>query len=248
MELYNKPIKTIKAADLIVKEIWQLILDGRLSPGDRLPPEHELMAQFQVSKLTLREALQTLEAYGHITRKRGAIGGSVVLDILPDNGINFIINYLRMKKLSLESLIRARALLEPLIAEEAARNIRPDGAKKLQENLDNHVRDMQVKGCSKSGWLFYLILAEISGNEVLLIVEEILVRLLLDAEFALGISDIESSEEQKPYNENTLKHQQRIAEAVIGGDPEEARRRMLRLREEWARLIRGIAAKRTSKK
>src|SRR5690242_7962008 len=74
-----RPIKKQKASDLIVEEIWKLILSGKLKPGDRLPPEHTLVERFQVSKVTLREALQTLETYGHITRRRGPGGGSVVL-------------------------------------------------------------------------------------------------------------------------------------------------------------------------
>ena len=36
------PIKQTKASDLIVREIWNLILTGDLKPGDKLPPEREL--------------------------------------------------------------------------------------------------------------------------------------------------------------------------------------------------------------
>ena len=37
-----KPIKQTKTSDLIVREIWNLILKGDLKPGDKLPPEREL--------------------------------------------------------------------------------------------------------------------------------------------------------------------------------------------------------------
>jgi GntR family transcriptional repressor for pyruvate dehydrogenase complex len=56
------PIRKAKASDLIVEEIWAAILNGELKPGEKLPPERELVEQFAVSKVTLREALQSLEA------------------------------------------------------------------------------------------------------------------------------------------------------------------------------------------
>ena len=39
-----------------------MILEGSLQPGQKLPPERELAIQFQVSRPSLREAIQRLEA------------------------------------------------------------------------------------------------------------------------------------------------------------------------------------------
>lgn len=47
------------------------ILTGQLEPGDRLPKETELAAQFGVSQITVRSALAHLEAEGLITRHSG---------------------------------------------------------------------------------------------------------------------------------------------------------------------------------
>jgi GntR family transcriptional regulator len=47
------------------------ILDGRWRVGDRLPPERELAAQHQVSRSTLREALEELERASLIVRHQG---------------------------------------------------------------------------------------------------------------------------------------------------------------------------------
>ncbi len=51
-----------KLADAIVAELEQMILEGSLQPGQKLPPERELAIQFQVSRPSLREAIQRLEA------------------------------------------------------------------------------------------------------------------------------------------------------------------------------------------
>ena len=64
-----------------------------------------------------------MESYGHITRKRGAKGGPVVLNIVPDNGINLLIKYLKLEKYSMDDLFASRLFIEPEIANLAAQNI-----------------------------------------------------------------------------------------------------------------------------
>ena len=54
------------------------IEDGRLAPGDRLPSERELAERFGVSRMTLRQALGTLEAAGRVVRSQGRYGGTFV--------------------------------------------------------------------------------------------------------------------------------------------------------------------------
>ncbi len=48
------------------------ILTGKLSPGDRLPTEKDLMAQFDCSRMTVNKALSSLVAAGLIERKKKA--------------------------------------------------------------------------------------------------------------------------------------------------------------------------------
>lgn len=51
---------------------------GKLHPDDKLPPEEELAAALGVSRMTLRQALGSLEARGYIERRRGRSGGNFV--------------------------------------------------------------------------------------------------------------------------------------------------------------------------
>lgn len=51
---------------------------GRVRPGDKLPPEEELAGALGVSRMTLRQALGSLEARGYIERRRGRSGGNFV--------------------------------------------------------------------------------------------------------------------------------------------------------------------------
>jgi GntR family transcriptional regulator, transcriptional repressor for pyruvate dehydrogenase complex len=217
-----RPVRKQKASDLIVEEIWKLILEGKLKPGDRLPPEHTLVERFQVSKVTLREALQTLETYGHITRKRGPGGGSTVLDIAPTKGISLLANYLSLSNLSIEQLMEARLQIDPLVAELAAARMTPEAVERLEKLLRDHEEDFKLHGGSKRGWEFYILLAELTGNQILKVVEELLIRLFMDIEFSLSIGDIGMTQEEIEYNAAVLPTNRRIAAAVASGDPRQA--------------------------
>jgi GntR family transcriptional regulator len=62
----------------IVAHIERAIAAGELGPGDRLPSERELAAEHGVSRMTVRQALQTLESRGLLRRAIGRSGGSFV--------------------------------------------------------------------------------------------------------------------------------------------------------------------------
>lgn len=62
----------------IIARIEQAIADGELRPGDRLPAERALAEEHGVSRMTVRQALQTLESRGLLRRAIGRNGGSFV--------------------------------------------------------------------------------------------------------------------------------------------------------------------------
>jgi GntR family transcriptional regulator len=64
----------------ISAEIEREIARGALRPGDRLPPERTLAEEYGVSRMTVRQALQTLESRGLLRRAVGRSGGSFVAE------------------------------------------------------------------------------------------------------------------------------------------------------------------------
>ena len=50
-----------RISEIIVEQIRLLMRQGQLKPGDRLPPERDLCERFGVSRVTVREALRTLD-------------------------------------------------------------------------------------------------------------------------------------------------------------------------------------------
>lgn len=65
-----EPVKRSNVTDSIVNQIKELVLQGKLNKGDKLPPERELMNLFEVGRPSLREALKVLEAQGLIEKKQ----------------------------------------------------------------------------------------------------------------------------------------------------------------------------------
>jgi len=66
-----------KLANTLIKKIES----GRLSIGDKMPSELDLMEQYKVSRFTVREAVRVLEQAGRVSRARGS--GTVVTSERP---------------------------------------------------------------------------------------------------------------------------------------------------------------------
>jgi DNA-binding FadR family transcriptional regulator len=66
-----KTVKRSKIRDVVASRLKTFIRDENLRPGDRLPTETELAAQFGVNRLSLREATKALEFLGIVEAKPG---------------------------------------------------------------------------------------------------------------------------------------------------------------------------------
>jgi GntR family transcriptional repressor for pyruvate dehydrogenase complex len=238
------PIKTTKASDLIVEEIWSAILNGELAPGERLPPERDLVEQFCVSKVTVREALQTLVANGYIDRKRGATGGSIVRELTPTKGIDLICEYLAIQRMQIDELIDARLLIEPLICKHVANCISSEQAHQLELLLEKHQKEYETTGKSKFGWFFEQYLARLTNNRILSVIEDLLVNIVKrNEEEILASSTIDEafrSSMFKQYYSGTFTEHRAIADAILGHDPEKAKQAMITHRQNWATLFRKL--------
>jgi len=101
----------------IVEQIQKLIKEGKLKPGDKLPPEQTLAEKFGTSRPSVREALSALEILG-ITKSR--VGKGNFIKNIPR--LSFLEQ--KVKELAKEEspfeLLEARKALEMEIAELAA--------------------------------------------------------------------------------------------------------------------------------
>ena len=75
-----EPIKSERISDTIIRQIETLILRGILQPGERLPGERDLAKQLDVSRPSLREAMQELQSRGLVEARPG--GGNFIAEIV----------------------------------------------------------------------------------------------------------------------------------------------------------------------
>lgn len=111
-------------ATLVQLRAWLARSD--LPPNTRLPPERELSEILGVSRASLRKALAELESEGQLWRHvgKGTFTGTRVVEAINLAEIAHQTNP--------AEVMRARLLLEPLIAREAAIHSRPTGIEALK--------------------------------------------------------------------------------------------------------------------
>lgn len=121
-QLFNQ-VNVERASHAIVDQIKQLIRDGNLKPGDRLPNEREFCQQLGVSRVTVREALRVLEATGLIKVRLGAHGGSFLTSPSPEIVGDNLAHLLTLSPISASAATEARQIFElgilPLVLERA---------------------------------------------------------------------------------------------------------------------------------
>lgn len=110
----------LKTAEVLARRLRWRIATGDLRAGDRLPPEDELMARYEVARTTLREGLRILESQGLIEVRRGRGGGPQVTTPPPDLLALGLALHLQLRRATIDDLDEARALVEPWLAARLA--------------------------------------------------------------------------------------------------------------------------------
>jgi GntR family transcriptional repressor for pyruvate dehydrogenase complex len=111
------PVTRLRPAyQQVADQLRELILDGSLAPGDRLPPESEIGGNFGVSRSTVREALRVLASQGLVKTSRGTTGGTFVSSVDPDQISDYLEASIGLMSgsaaLPLSAILEARELLE----------------------------------------------------------------------------------------------------------------------------------------
>ncbi len=116
-----------RIAEIVADELRRQIIDGELADGDLLPRQEVLVEQFNVSLVSLREALRILETEGLVSVRRGNRGGAVVHAPAKTSAAYMLGLRLQSESVELGDLGMALQELEPACAALAAQRARPRG-------------------------------------------------------------------------------------------------------------------------
>ena len=215
-------VRQSKATEIIIGQIRSAILEGRLAPGDRLPPEKQLGEQFQVSKQTLRESMRALEHMGLIDVRKGVGGGAFIVEVDEQVAAQNLANYLYFKNLTITDLSEFRRIMEPYAAARAAERISPSDLETLQqlnESTRVNLKKKKWDHVSRDEIAFHRLIARQTGNPILVLMLDFVETLLEDFKKIL-----------KPdagFMESVLIAHEHILGAITGGDPALSAEQML---------------------
>ncbi|WP_312643245.1 FadR/GntR family transcriptional regulator [Hydrogenoanaerobacterium sp.] len=128
-----KPVRNDRLSDKVVNQIVNMMREGSLKPGDKLPNETLFAEQFGVSRGILREALTQLQAQGYIRRKPK--DGTYIQDNIQGKLMNESVNEV-LKKATYSDLLDFRETLESKMVERVIERASDEEIEELFEGLE----------------------------------------------------------------------------------------------------------------
>ena len=234
-------LESTSVANTLARKLKETIASGEFVVGTSLPSERELMIKYQVSRATVREALRVLSAQDLIQVKRGRSGGSFISSPSSGSVVRSLNQFIKGQEIRFIDLVFAREAIEPAAAAQAA-------ISRTDEKLEA-LRQMCVE-CEQSfddadqfveaNLKWHLALAGASGNPLF-------VTFLTSIYTALhAATDLEEFDLR--IRKAVVGVHWQIYEAIRTGDPDAARRRMIRHLSAYSQQLSAIdlAAKQQS--
>jgi GntR family transcriptional regulator, transcriptional repressor for pyruvate dehydrogenase complex len=175
-----EPVKRSRVAEDIVTQILQLMGDGNLTAGARLPAERELARRLGVSRPSVREALRQLELMSVLEARQGS--GYYVRAVTDDDLVQPLALLLRGREHLLQDVLETRRVIEPHIARLAAQKASPAELAELHALVERQqVKLGNGELAIEEDTSFHHTLARASGNRVLLLLVESCMDLLRES-------------------------------------------------------------------
>lgn len=205
----------MSVTDDAIEMIKQMIVDGELRPGDRLPREADLAERLGLSRNSLREAVRALSLIHVLDVRQG--DGTYVTSLDPGllmDAMGFVVDFHRDD--TVLQFLEVRRLLEPAATAMAAVNMEQDEIDGLAALLDSLGDDPTVEELVANDLEFHTRIAAGSGNQVLCSFVESLSGRTQRARTWRGLT-------QESAVERTIAEHRAIQQALAGRQPDVAR-------------------------
>lgn len=235
-------------ASSIARRLEQLILDGTLKPGKKIPSERQLSERLGVSRSILREALKELRGRGLIDTRHGQ--GTVVTGLVPDVTSSHPLLYLfRDHPRTLYDLLEVRELLEGQAAYMAALRGSAQDLHRITHAFNamdiEQAQRLDPKTAAALDHAFHQSIYDAAHNPVLVHTLQNLMQLMRQTVLA----SVNHLYHNTSHKEQIDKHHKQLYMALIARKPEAARKaatahiknireRLLELEEDGLRLDR----------
>jgi len=191
-----KPVKSKRTFEEVSDKIKDLIFNGTLMPGQRLPSEVELAQLFHVGRQSVREALRVLELSGFITVKSGVKGGAVIEGTMLTKLAGLFLETFKLNKMSLQDCIEARKAIEVMVLDFVFKNATKEDIDVLRSNVMAAKVKLHARGSAFQEHVdFHRLLAKTSKNYTLTVIVEIVLAVFSD--FASGYRPLSLKESKR---------------------------------------------------
>lgn len=202
-----QPISPQRIYQEVASQLRRNISEGKLRPGDKLPPERDLAQMFGVSRNTMREALRALELSGLIELKLGSAGGAFVLPGSSNAVINGMRDLYFLGAITPEHLTAARISISAAVIRMACENMTEEELAELERNVAL-AEEMDKAGSfderTKYHQAFHVLLAKATHNPILLATAEGVME--ITRQFVKAIGPTEDQNYTLPSRKRLLKH------------------------------------------
>jgi GntR family transcriptional repressor for pyruvate dehydrogenase complex len=217
-----------KIHDEVVTMIENLIKNGKLKAGERLPSERYLAEEFKVSRNTVREAIKALAEKAVVVSRRGA--GTYIAE----GALSCMIDGVTRRHLRLLEVFELRKILEPQIAGLAAQRISDETLAALEKVVQQQKKALDTgKDQVELDERFHSLIVGASGNSVLIDVYETLHDVLAESR----IRELQTQER----NTRSLESHRKLIRALKQRSPEKAseimRQHMLQVEKNLEHLM-----------
>lgn len=214
-----EPVRRTKIYEEVTARIRRLISEGRLGPGDMLPPERELAAALGVSRTSVRDAIRTLEATGLLEPRQGR--GTIIRELSAADLVAPVAAALATRHDLSADVMALRRMIEPALASQAALRATPDEVRQIEAILACQTARVEAGDLAmEEGYAFHGLIARASGNQVALHIVEMLMHLLRDWQ--------ERAFRVRGWPQQSVRGHRLIMEAIRRRDARAAARAMLR--------------------
>jgi len=219
MEHILKPIQTKKISDQVFDQLSELIMRGDIKPSEKLMSERELTDVFNVSRTTVREAINKLVIMGMLEQRKGL--GTFVTSPQRQNE-NPIGKIASTQDLTLEHVLEIRLALEcngAFIAAERATDEDIDLIKKSLDQMKS--RTHNAHSYSDDDISFHMAIAFATKNPLYVYT----IRTFFDYLFFIMNDYLSANYDLVTYNQ-FLKQHMNIYEAIQQNNPQNAYKAM----------------------
>lgn len=222
------PIQRDTLTNSVMHQIEQMILDGRISPGDWLPPQTELAEGFGVGLSTVREATRGLALMGILDPQAGR-GTRVSTDAYVSLRMTSLVRD-RLNDLEAKKIHETRCIIEVGITELAAKRATQGDIHEIERSLA-HMEDVKDDDAAfvKADLEFHSAVAKASKNDLIEEIYQILLEMLSEVMDQIiripGLKD------------RGIQMQRRILKAIRARDYESARQLAEKNIVEWDAIL-----------